>query len=223
MILAHFIGKKNWQIDARRRRRGRAVYKEVSARPGTSWAAAIRSSHHQRAGSPGSTRTRSSAGTSTSMISICPQAAAGRGVPAETHAPRSRPRCADVDRPHEEFLDRRQCLAVAQIPPGQQQARDKRGSTRSPGIPSTAAAHAVPGAFEMRCSARRRERQRNPQQSRGRNAVFIEGGRSSVSRQRRHGASGARTAHKFPVRWREVAEPALYTVECRQAGDLRQR
>jgi hypothetical protein len=63
----------------------------------------------------------------------------------------------------------------------------------------------------------------NPQQSRGYNTACIECGRSNVSRQRWHGASQAGSEHKFPVRWRRVVEPALYPVEGRQAGGLRQK
>ena len=62
-----------------------------------------------------------------------------------------------VGRPCEEFLDRRQCFAVAQIPRGQQQARqagldwgDVFARSRSLGIPSTGAARAMPGVFEIR-------------------------------------------------------------------------
>jgi hypothetical protein len=44
-------------------------------------------------------------------------------VSARRSPPRSRPRCVHADYPCEDFLDRRQCLAVAQIPRGQQQAR----------------------------------------------------------------------------------------------------
>ena len=35
--------------------------------------------------------------------------------------------------------------------------------------------------------------------------------------------SRAGTEYKFPVRWRQVVEPALYTVEGRQTGDLPQK
>lgn len=75
------------------------------------------------------------------------------------------------------------------------------------------------GCFEMR--AGRRERH-NPQRSRARNAACIERGRSNpqgVS----GGASRARTEQKLVVRWRGMVEPALYTVEGRQTGDLRQK
>ena len=41
--------------------------------------------------------------------------------------------------------------------------------------------------------------------------------------QRWHGASRAGTEQKFAVRCHGVVEPALYTVEGRQAGDLRQK
>jgi len=37
------------------------------------------------------------------------------------------------------------------------------------------------------------------------------------------GAARAGTGHGFPVRRGEVVEPTLYTVEGRQAGDLRQK
>ena len=48
-------------------------------------------------------------------------------------------------------------------------------------------------------------------------------GGSNVSRQRRYGPSHAGTGHKFTARWRKVVELALYTVEGRQAADLRQK
>ena len=41
--------------------------------------------------------------------------------------------------------------------------------------------------------------------------------------QRWRGASCAGTEQKFAVQWRGIVEPALYTVEGRQAGDLRQK
>jgi hypothetical protein len=53
-----------------------------------------------------------------------------------------------------------------------------------------------------------------------RNAACLERGGSNVWRQRWPHAS---TAHEFPVRWHEVVEPTLYTVEGRQTGDLRQK
>jgi hypothetical protein len=76
------------------------------------------------------------------------------------------------------------------------------------------------GCFEM--WAGRHERL-IPRPSSGYNAARIGRDRSSVLRQRWRGTSRAETGHTFPVRRRQVVEPVLYTVEGRQAGDLRQK
>ena len=173
------------------------------------------------------------------------------------HAPRSRSRvrCTSIIRARNSWIGGR-ALPSHKSRAGNDR-RDERGSTGcdafarsiSPGVASTGAAHAVPGAFEIcvlemggfrnaplgggstirvdddggRAGMRagRCERQ-SPQQSRGHHAACIDRGRPRVSRQRRHGASRAASA-KFRARWRWVVEPTLYTVEGRQAGDLRQK
>jgi hypothetical protein len=257
MILARFIGKKNWQ-NRRTRSAPRRGLPETQA-PSAGYLAGGSYSSHSAAGRfgsgpPGSTRTRSSAGPLASFD--MPAAAAGEAGPAEMHV-------QHVDHPCEELLDRRPCFAVAQIPCGKQVRQawlDRVRRICSQQIAGRCVNRAClyrARFFEMCCSARRRldnprrrrpgrrydgrigqrrsvvehrrgcfemragrrERQ-NPQQSGGRNAACIERGRSNVSRQRWHGGSHAGSEHKLPIRWRQVVEPALYTVEGRQAGDL---
>jgi hypothetical protein len=162
MILAHFIGKKKCQIDARSRRRVEAFPRRQTRRRirrERRWAGAGAGGSHSShsaagraaSGSPGRTRTRSSAGPSTSMISICPWLSAASG-PDEMYVPH-------VDHPCGEFPDRRQCSAAARIPRVQRQARCVGrdalcGADRPACIGG--AAHAALYVFVMRCSARRR-------------------------------------------------------------------
>ena len=121
--------------------------------------------------------------------------------------------------------------------------------SRSPRVASPGAAHAVHGVFEMRCFARRRpdnpQRRRRPrrrsdgrlgqrrrcgQATRTPQRAMTERAqclhrtrRSNLLGQRWHGGARAGTEQKFAVRWCGVVEPALYTVEGRQTGDLRQK
>jgi hypothetical protein len=184
-------------------------------------------------GAPGRTRTRSPQGRRHRRFRYS-RGCGWRAGPDEIHAPRSRSRCAAVRssvrgipgsaavlcrRPNPA---RATTGATRAVLPGDAFAR-----SRSPGAVSAWVAHAVPGVFEMRCFARRRR-------------SVVRWGRAT----RRHNApcrlhrtrqvepawvsdGAARrvpgTGQEFVARWRGVVEPALYTVEGRQTGDLRQK
>jgi hypothetical protein len=205
MILAHFLGKKKRQMDARRRRyprpsRDASALGRVPCGP---------------SGLPGRTRARSSAGRSTWRAGL-----------AEMNVPH-------VDHPCEEFATelcrrtnpagaRTERTSAARPDEMHLHAADRRALGRARCFRNA-----------LRCAAWRRSenprRRQRPyrrydddrigqrrsvdanaraQRSRGCNAACIDRGRSSVSR---------------PVRYGEVVKRDLYTVEGRQTGDLRQK
>jgi hypothetical protein len=148
-----------------------------------------------------------------------------------------------VDPPCEEFLDRRQYSAVAQIPRVKRQARSVGrdalcGADRRACI--SGAAHAALYVFVMRCSARRHPWAVRRFCDAGRATATPPPTRSCDNRLGGRDTPGSKAADrtlasiwarraargpglKFPVRWRQVVEPALYPVEGRQTGDLRQK
>jgi hypothetical protein len=222
MILAQFIGKKKWQIDAHGRRRVEAFPIRQTRRE-RRWAGAgaggSYSSHsaagRAASGSPGRTRTRSSAGPSTSMISICPWLSAASG-PVEVYVPH-------VDHPCEEFLNRRQYSAVAQIPRVQRQARsvgrDAFVRSRWPGLHQRGcscraicfynallrSAALLASSTVLRCGQSNVNAAADKvlRQSIGRaRYARIEGGRSNARVNLGQGAPRADRGIKFPVRWR---------------------
>ena len=176
MILAHFIGKKNWQIDARSRRRVGPYHEEVS---------------DPAAGKPrGQTNPRAQAARLTGATHL--------------HAA-DRRRCIDRGCScrarcfFEMRCFRKALLCSAAARKSASTTTEAAPAPRRSHWSGRSVVEHRRGCFEMR--AARRER-RNLQQSIGRNAACIDRGRSSVSRQRWYGASRAGTEHKFPVRRR---------------------
>jgi hypothetical protein len=154
-----------------------------------------------------------------------------------------------VDHPCEEFLDRRPCFAVAQIPCGKQVRQAWLDRVRRIGsqvfrnvLLCSAASRQSTSTTTEAGPALRRSHWSAPVRRRAPPRLFRDAGRAQRTPEpatigraqcRLHrtrqierlasamaGASHAGSQHKLPIRWRQVVEPALYTVEGRQAGDL---
>jgi hypothetical protein len=169
-------------------------------------------------------------------------------VSARRSPPRSRPRCVHADYPCEDFLDRRQCPAVAQILRGQRQARQAR-LDRVRRICTHIAGHFIKRGCSCRARCFRSARLRPYPRRRRRPCRRDEGRigqRRSVVEYRRGGfemragrrerqrtrnnregtmplssKAADRTCRVAPTA--RVVEPPLYTVEGRQTGDSRRK